>query len=75
MIRLKSIKRSIHNFVNKELQSKRINKVSQDPSMNSNYSQKNILVLLSFTISRIVTLVEANLKSSKEISFFKKRFL
>lgn len=75
MLRLKNIKGSIHNFVNKELQSKRINKVSQDPSMNSNFSQKNILVLLSFTISKIVILVQASLKPSKEISFFKKRFL
>lgn len=30
MIRLKYIKGSIHNFVNKELKSKKISKVSQD---------------------------------------------
>lgn len=66
MIRLKYIKGSIHNFVNKELKSKKISKVSQDHSMNSNSSQKNMLVLLSFTINRIVILVETSLKSSRD---------
>lgn len=66
MIRLKYIKGSIHNFVNKELKSKKISKVSQDHSMNSNSSQKNMLVLLSFTINRIVILVETSLKYSRD---------